>query len=48
MIPPQQQREMAQRAGATVVEMPGNHAIYVSDPSAVAGLIANAAQSLDQ
>ena len=43
MIPPAAQREMSKRAGATVVEAPGSHAIYVSQPEAVAQLIANAA-----
>lgn len=44
MIPPQAQRFMAQRAGATVLEVEGSHAIYVSQPATVAGLIATAAQ----
>ena len=43
MIPPAAQREMSKRAGATVVEAPGSHAIYVSQPEAVADLIARAA-----
>lgn len=43
MIPPPAQRFMAQRAGATVVEVGGSHAIYVSQPVAVARLIAKAA-----
>ena len=43
MIPPPAQREMSRRAGATVVEAPGSHAIYVSQPQAVADLIARAA-----
>jgi pimeloyl-ACP methyl ester carboxylesterase len=43
MIPPPAQRMMAQRAGATVSEAAGSHAIYVSDPTAVARLIASAA-----
>jgi pimeloyl-ACP methyl ester carboxylesterase len=43
MIPPAAQREMSKRAGATVVEAPGSHAIYVSQPEAVADLIAKAA-----
>ena len=46
MIPPQQQRTMAERVGATTTDVPGNHAIYVSQPSAVADLITQAAQSL--
>jgi pimeloyl-ACP methyl ester carboxylesterase len=43
MIPPAAQRGMAARAGSTVVEVPGSHAIYVSQANAVAGLIAQAA-----
>lgn len=46
MIPPPAQRQMAARAGATVVEAAGSHAIYVSKPEAVADLIATAAKSL--
>ena len=46
MIPPPAQRQMAERAGATTTEAPGSHAIYVSQPSAVASLITQAAQSL--
>jgi pimeloyl-ACP methyl ester carboxylesterase len=46
MIPPQQQQEMAERVGASSTDVPGNHAIYVSEPSAVAGLITRAARSL--
>ena len=45
MIPPNVQRMMAKRAGATVVEVPGSHAIYVSKPGAVAELIEEAAQT---
>ena len=43
MIPPSAQRSMSERAGATVTEVPGSHAIYVSQPAAVAGLITQAA-----
>jgi len=46
MIPPPAQRAMAERAGAVVVEAAGSHAIYVSQPSAVANLITKAAQSI--
>ena len=45
MIPPPAQRMMAKRAGATVVESPGSHAIYVSKPDAVASVIKTAAQA---
>jgi pimeloyl-ACP methyl ester carboxylesterase len=44
MIPPPAQREMSARAGSTVVEVAGSHAIYVSQPAAVAELIKKAAQ----
>jgi pimeloyl-ACP methyl ester carboxylesterase len=46
MIPPAAQRLMAKRAGATVVEEKGSHAIYVSQPKAVAEIIEKAAKSL--
>jgi pimeloyl-ACP methyl ester carboxylesterase len=45
MIPPPAQRAMAERAGATVTETPGSHAVYVSNPAVVAGVIARAAES---
>jgi hypothetical protein len=45
MIPPDAQRIMSKRAGATVVEIEGSHAIYVSQPQAVAALIETAAKS---
>jgi pimeloyl-ACP methyl ester carboxylesterase len=44
MIPPPAQRAMSSRAGATVIEVKGSHAIYVSQPAAVAKLIATAAK----
>ena len=44
MIPPPAQRMMSQRAGSTVVEVNGSHAVYVSQPNAVAALIKQAAQ----
>src|SRR6202035_2929374 len=43
MIPYPAQQFMAKRADAMVVEVPGSHAIYVSNPSAVAALIEQAA-----
>ena len=46
MIPPDAQRAMAKRAGATVVEIEGSHAIYVSQPEAVARFIAKAASGV--
>jgi pimeloyl-ACP methyl ester carboxylesterase len=44
MIPPPAQRFMSERAGSTVVEVAGSHAIYVSQPNAVATLIKQAAR----
>ena len=46
MIPPDAQRAMSKRAGATVVEVKGSHAVYVSQPREVAHLIEQAARSL--
>ena len=46
MIPPALQHTMAERAGATTTEVSGSHAIYVSQPAAVAGLITQAAKTL--
>jgi pimeloyl-ACP methyl ester carboxylesterase len=45
MIPPDAQRAMSKRAGATVVEVKGSHAVYVSQPQAVVAVIENAANS---
>jgi len=46
MIPPDAQRAMSRRAGSTVVEVPGSHAVYVSQPKAVADIIAKAANGV--
>ncbi|MEN3357749.1 MAG: hypothetical protein V7637_1731 [Mycobacteriales bacterium] len=46
MIPPLAQRAMSERAGSTVIEAPGSHAVYVSQPAAVAELIALAAATV--
>lgn len=46
MIPPPAQRDMAQRAGATVKEIGGSHAVYVSNPNAVAKWIEQAAAAV--
>jgi pimeloyl-ACP methyl ester carboxylesterase len=46
MIPPAAQRAMSKRAGSSVVEVKGSHAVYVSQPQAVAELIQKAAKSL--
>jgi len=35
---------MSKRAGSTVSEVPGSHAIYVSQPGTVAAFIARAAR----
>jgi len=44
MIPPPAQHSMAERAGASVVEVPGSHSVYISHPAAVAELIKKAAR----
>jgi pimeloyl-ACP methyl ester carboxylesterase len=46
MIPPDAQRFMSRRAGSTVAEVKGSHAIYVSQPKAVAALVEQAAKSV--
>src|SRR5208282_695143 len=46
MIPPDAQRAMSKRAGSTVVEVKGSHAIYVSQPEAVAALVEQAARGV--
>jgi pimeloyl-ACP methyl ester carboxylesterase len=46
MIPPDAQRFMSKRAGSTVVEAEGSHAIYVSKPAPVAELIQTAVAEL--
>jgi pimeloyl-ACP methyl ester carboxylesterase len=46
MIPPAAQRAMAKRAGSTVVEVSGSHAVYVSRPAEVAALIDEAAAAV--
>ena len=46
MIPPAAQRAMSKRAGSSVVEVKGSHAVYVSQPETVAELIKKAAKSL--
>jgi len=47
MIPPDAQRAMSKRAGSTVVEVRGSHSIYVSQPGAVAALIATASAAAE-
>ena len=46
MIPPDAQRAMSKRAGSTVAESKGSHAVYVSQPQAVAAIIAKAAHGV--
>ena len=46
MIPPPAQQFMSKRAGSTVVEVAGSHAVYVSKPEAVAAIIKKAAQGV--
>ena len=47
MIPPAAQQFMSKRAGSTVAESRGSHAIYVSQPRAVASLIERAAEGVE-
>jgi pimeloyl-ACP methyl ester carboxylesterase len=44
MIPPSAQRAMSKRIAATVTEVAASHAVYVSQPQAVAALIETAAK----
>jgi pimeloyl-ACP methyl ester carboxylesterase len=46
MIPPPAQQFMSKRAGATVVEVKGSHAIYMSQAEEVASLIKKAAKGV--
>ena len=46
MIPPDAQRAMSKRAGSAVVEAQGSHAVYVSQPQAVAAIITTAAHGV--
>jgi pimeloyl-ACP methyl ester carboxylesterase len=46
MIPIAAQRFMSERAGSTTTEVPGSHAIYVSNPRAVATLVETAASAV--
>ena len=48
MIPPPAQQFMSKRAGSTVVEVAGSHAIYESQPGAVAKLIETAAKGANK
>ena len=44
MLPPDAQRLMSKRAGATVVEVKSSHAVFLSHPQAVAHIIEEAAR----
>ena len=44
--PPDAQRAVSKRAGSTVTEVKGSHAVYVSQPKAVAAIIAKAANGV--
>jgi pimeloyl-ACP methyl ester carboxylesterase len=46
MIPPDAQRAMSKRARSTVAEVEGSHSVYVSQPKAVAELVARAASGV--
>jgi len=46
MIPPPAQRLMSKRAGSTVVEVAGSHAIFLSQPSKVVALVEQAAKKV--
>ena len=46
MIPVAAQRQMAKRAGSVLTEVGGSHAIYVSNPAAVADIIMRAAKEV--
>ena len=46
IIPPAAQRQMAMRAGATITEVAGSHAVYISQPQAVADVIESAARAV--
>jgi pimeloyl-ACP methyl ester carboxylesterase len=48
MIPVPAQRMMAKRAGATTVDQAGSHAVYVSQPEAVAAMIREAAKGVSK
>lgn len=46
VIPPAAQRQMAARANATITEIAGSHAVYISQPEAVAAAIDAAARTI--
>jgi pimeloyl-ACP methyl ester carboxylesterase len=48
IIPPAAQRRMAERANATLTEVRGSHAVYISQAGAVADAIDRAAQAVSR
>lgn len=46
MVPPELQRQMAERARAQIVEIAGSHALFIASPESVAQVIQTAAQSI--
>lgn len=44
-INPDLERRMAKRAGSETIEVPASHAVYLSRPKEVAGLIERAAKA---
>lgn len=48
VIPPRAQRRMATRASAAITEIRGSHAVYISQPEAVADAIGAAARAAEQ
>jgi pimeloyl-ACP methyl ester carboxylesterase len=48
MIPPPAQHAMSERAGSIVTETAGSHSVYVSQPAAVAAVIAQAAIAVSE
>jgi pimeloyl-ACP methyl ester carboxylesterase len=46
-LAPDLQRQMAERSGATTVEIEGGHMIPITNPDAIVSLITQAAQSVD-
>jgi pimeloyl-ACP methyl ester carboxylesterase len=48
IIPPAAQRQMAMRADAAITQVAGSHAVYISQPRAVADAIESAARAAGQ
>jgi hypothetical protein len=46
MIPPAAQCAMSERTGSAVTEVAASHAVYVSQPTAVAALVREAATAV--